>query len=255
MHGRGYVSLVGAGPGDPGLITVRGRDRLAAADAVVFDRLANPALLAHARPGAALIPAAKAAGHHVMTQDEINALLVDLARRRMKVVRLKGGDPFLFGRGGEEASALAAAGIDFEVIPGITSAFSVPAYAGIPVTDRRASMSVAVVTGHGSAEVLPDWRGLATSVDTLVILMGLRNLPTIAAELIAGGRAPTTPAAAIRAGTYEDQTVITAGLADLPAAVADAGLEAPVTIVVGDVVALAGSVAWFGGLNAARDTA
>jgi len=245
IHRGGRVALVGAGPGDPGLLTVRGRRLLRRAEVVVYDRLVAPALLDLA-PRALRIFAGKASGRHALEQDEINRLLVAHARRGRRVVRLKGGDPFVFGRGGEEAAALAAAGIRFEVVPGVSSATAVPAYAGIPVSHRGVASSFAVVTGHecrGAARV--DWERLAGAVDTLVILMGLTSLPRIARALAAAGRPPSTPVALIRAGTTPEQATVTGTLADIARRAAAARLEPPVLVVVGDVVALRERLRWF----------
>jgi uroporphyrinogen III methyltransferase/synthase len=236
------VYLVGAGPGDPGLITVRGADALARADVVVYDRLASPALLDLAPAQAERVSAAKGPGHAELSQDEINALLVARARTGATVVRLKGGDPFVFGRGGEEAEALAAAGIPFEVVPGITSAIAAPAYAGIPVTHRGVSTHFTVVTGHEdpskpSTDV--DWAALARAGGTLVILMGAGNIGEIARQLVDNGRAASTPVAAVRNGTRADQETVRATLATI----GDAGVRAPSAIVVGDVAAL--DLSWF----------
>ncbi|MGH7392053.1 MAG: uroporphyrinogen-III C-methyltransferase [Candidatus Rokuibacteriota bacterium] len=242
---RGSVALVGAGPGDPALITVRGRRLLRYADVVVYDRLVDPRLLDLSPPGARRVFVGKAGGHHTLEQDAINELLVLHARRGRRVVRLKGGDPFVFGRGGEEAEALAAAGVPFEVVPGVTSALAVPAYAGIPVTHRAAASSFAVVTGHESAHrSRVDWARLAGAVDTLVILMGLAGLPRIARELVAAGRPPSTPAAVVRAGTTADQVVVSGTLADIAGRAAAARLEPPAVIVVGEVVALREQLSW-----------
>jgi uroporphyrinogen III methyltransferase/synthase len=238
----GTVWLVGAGPGDPGLLTLRGAEVLATADVVVHDRLANAALLDLAPPGAERISVGKAPGRVELDQDGINALLVEHARAGRRVVRLKGGDPFVFGRGGEEAEALDAAGIPYEVVPGITSAIAAPAYAGIPVTHRGRSTHVTIVTGHedpakGHADV--DWDALARAGGTLVILMGATRIEEIAAALVAGGRAPETPVAAIRNGTRADQQTVRATLATI----GDADVRAPSAIVVGDVAAL--DLRWF----------
>lgn len=228
----GRVAIVGAGPGDPGLISVRGRDLIAGADVVVYDRLVHPSLWA----GKEAIDAGKEAGSHPLPQDEINALLVRLAGEGWQVVRLKGGDPFVFGRGAEEAEALAAAGIPFEVVPAPTSAVAALAAAGIPVTDRRHASSVAVVTGHCADAV--DWDRLATGADTLVVLMGLGHIGEIVGRLLAAGRDPATPSAVVENGTLPAQRVVTAPLAGLPDAVAAAGIASPAIIVVGDVVQL-----------------
>ncbi|HEY4937718.1 MAG TPA: siroheme synthase CysG [Actinomycetota bacterium] len=232
----GSVAIVGAGPGDPGLISVRGRQLLDAADVVVYDRLVHPSLW----EGKDAVDAGKEPGAHRVDQAQINELLVRLAREGRRVVRLKGGDPFVFGRGAEEVDALAAAGIRYEVVPGVTSAVAALGAAGIPVTDRRVSSSFAVVTGHcATGEV--DWDRLAMAVDTLVVLMGLRRLPEIVERLLAAGRPGDTPAAVVGNGSLPDQRVVTSTLAELPAAVALAGVSPPAVIVVGDVVRLRGS--------------
>jgi uroporphyrinogen III methyltransferase/synthase len=236
------VYLVGAGPGDPGLLTVRGAELLARADVVVYDRLAPPSLLALVPNGAELVSAGKAPGAVDLSQDEINAVLVDRGRTAGTVVRLKGGDPYVFGRGGEEAEALAAAGVPFEVVPGITSAIGAAAYAGIPVTHRGVSTHFTVVTGHEDptkARTDVDWAALARAGGTLVILMGAGRIGDIAQALIDGGRAPGTPVAAVRNGTRADQRTVRATLATI----ADVGVRAPSAIVVGDVAAL--DLGWF----------
>ena len=243
----GFVSLVGAGPGDPELITVKGLRRLRAADVVVYDALACPALLADCRPDAELIDAGKRGGQPSRPQPWINAVLIARARRGLQVVRLKGGDPFVFGRGGEEAEALQAAGIAWEVVPGVSAAVGAPAYAGIPVTHRDLASSVAFVTGHetpGRPSRI-DWQALATGVDTLVFLMGVGRLPEIAALLIAHGRSPDTPAAVVRWGTTPDQETVVASLATIAEEVARAGLGAPATLVIGEVVRLRERLSWF----------
>jgi uroporphyrinogen III methyltransferase/synthase len=236
------VYLVGAGPGDPGLLTVRGFAVLARADVVVYDRLASPTLLDVVPGTAELISAGKAPGQVDMTQDEINAVLVDRGRSADTVVRLKGGDPFVFGRGGEEAEALAVAGVPYEVVPGVTSAIGALAYAGIPVTHRGVSTHFTVVTGHedpgkGRADV--DWDALARVGGTLVILMGAGTIAAIAQRLMDSGLAPSTPVAAVRNGTRSDQHTVRATLATI----GDAGVRAPSAIVVGEVAAL--DLAWF----------
>jgi uroporphyrinogen III methyltransferase/synthase len=252
----GIVYLIGAGPGDPGLITVRGRDRLAQADVVVYDRLISSELLDCARPGAELIYAGKRPDHHTLTQDEINAVLVEKAQAGLKVARLKGGDPFVFGRGGEEAQALAAAGLPFEVVPGITSAIAAPAYAGIPVTHRDVAASFVVITGHRridfeaaeEGDVLGlDWAALA-AVDTLVFLMGVGTLPVIAEQLLKAGRPPETPVASIHWGTTPAQQVVTGTLADIAERADAAGLRPPAVTVVGEVAALRNGMRWFDAL-------
>jgi uroporphyrinogen III methyltransferase/synthase len=236
------VYLVGAGPGDPGLLTRRGGDLLASADVVVYDRLASPALLGLAPNHAELVDVGKAPGRAAMSQDDINALLVARGQAGLEVVRLKGGDPFVFGRGGEEAEACIAAGVPFEVVPGITSAIAAPAYAGIPVTHRTVSTHVTIVTGHedptkGTTDV--DWEALARAGGTLVILMGAGRLRDITKRLLDGGRDPATPVAAVRWGTRPDQQTVRSTLA----AIADAGVEAPSAIVVGAVAGL--DFPWF----------
>ncbi len=245
----GLVSLVGAGPGDPGLITVAGLDRLRRAEVVIYDRLANPALLAEAPPAAERLYVGKAAADHAVPQEAIADLLVARARAGKRVVRLKGGDPFVFGRGGEEALRLAAEGIPFEVVPGVTAAIAVPAYAGIPVTHRAYASSFAVITGQEDAdkdERTIDWAGIARGADTLVFLMGWRSLPAIVRELLAHGRAPDTPAAAIRWGTTARQRTVTATLDTLVNAVEQAKLGGPPMVtIVGDVVRLQARLAWF----------
>jgi uroporphyrinogen III methyltransferase/synthase len=236
------VYLVGAGPGDPGLLTVRGARLLGLADVVVYDRLVDPRLLELTRPDAELVYVGKAPGEVERTQPEIEALLVERGRTGETVVRLKGGDPFVFGRGGEEAEALAAANVPFEVVPGVTSAIAAPAYAGIPVTHRGVSTHFTVVTGHedptkGSTGV--DWDALAKTGGTLVILMGAGRVRELADQLVEGGRAPSTPVAAVRHGTHATQQTIRATLGTI----GDADVKAPSTIVVGDVAWL--DFAWF----------
>lgn len=235
----GRVSIVGAGPGDPELITVRGLARVRAAEVLVYDRLVAPALVAEAPPAAERIFAGKAKGHAALAQEAIEALLIARARAGNHVVRLKGGDPFVFGRGGEEVAALVAAGIPVEVVPGITSATAVPASAGIPVTHRALASSLTVVTGHedpGKPEAAVDWKWLAGSTGTVVVLMGLGQIAAICERLVAGGRDAETPAAAIASGSLPEQRVVVSSLAGLPAAVAAAHLVSPVLVVVGDVV-------------------
>lgn len=241
--------LVGAGPGDPDLITLRGAKALGRADVVLYDELATADLLDLAPEHAERINVGKR-GHESPTigQPEINALLVEHALAGRTVVRLKGGDPFVFGRGGEEVSACAEAGVPFEVVPGVTSAIAAPAYAGIPVTDRRHAASFAVVTGHkdpSRARERTRWRELGSAVDTLVILMGMRNLPQLVEEMIAGGRAPDTPAAAVMHGTLPEQRTCVSTLAGLPEAVAAQGLGSPSAVIVGGVVGLRAGLSWW----------
>ena len=242
----GIVYLVGAGPGDPGLITVRGRELIASCDAVVHDALANPALYADTR--AALHDVGKRGGStDSARQDEINGLLVRLAREGKRIVRLKGGDPFVFGRGSEEAQALAAAGVRFEVVPGVTAGIAAPAYAGIPVTHRGAATSVTFVTGHEDpAKGAPtvDWGALARAGGTLVLYMGVRSLGRIVATLRDAGMSPDTPAAAVQWGTRPDQRTLVATLSTLEDRVEKGGLEAPVIFVIGRVVALRDEIWW-----------
>lgn len=247
----GRVVLLGAGPGAPDLITLRGVNALRAADAVVYDALASPALLDWVPPGALRHNVGKR-GHDAPTlpQEEINALVLKLARAGKTVVRLKGGDPFVFGRGGEEATACAEAGVDFEVIPGISAAVGALAFAGIPLTDRRYSASFAVVTGHKDPTKVAEatrWEALAGAVDTLVVVMGMRNLADIVARLLAGGRDPQTPAAVVMNGTTPKQRVLVAPLGELPERARVDGFAAPAVIVVGNVVRLRESLAWFEG--------
>lgn len=240
---QGIVYLVGAGPGDPKLITVRGAEVLGVADVVVYDRLASPALLDLAHSSAERIYAGKEPGRSAMPQTEIDELLVDRALRGETVVRLKGGDPFVFGRGGEEMLACAEAGVSFEVVPGITSAIAAPALAGIPLTHRGVAQSFAVVTGSTAHGDEVDLASVATSTDTLVVLMAAGKLAAICAELVAAGRPSTEPAAIIQwAGTPEQRT-IGGTLDDLPARAAAARIGPPATLVVGAVVALAPATA------------
>lgn len=251
MAEGGFVSLVGAGPGDPELLTLKGLRRLRTADVVVYDALVSLELLRECRAEAELIYAGKRAGQHYRSQDEINALLIDKARAGLHVVRLKGGDPFVFGRGGEEASALAAASIAWEVVPGVSSAIGVPAYAGIPVTHRAAASSFAVITGHEDPrreESRLRWQALAQGIDTLVFLMGVGRLAEISAQLIAHGRPADTPAAVIRQGTTADQETVVGTLATIAADVERAYLGAPATLVVGEVVRLRAQLSWFDAL-------
>jgi uroporphyrinogen III methyltransferase/synthase len=262
MTPPGIVHLVGAGPGDPGLMTRRSLELIAAADAILYDRLIPADALDGARADCDLRYVGKAPGDVALSQEETTALLVELGLAGRRVVRLKGGDPFVFGRGGEEAEALSAAGVPFEVVPGITAGVAASAYAGIPVTHRDAASAVAFVTGHEAPEktrardgetpdsgaAAPhsdiDWQGLAAFPGTLVFYMGVRNLPEIAAALIAAGRDPAEPAAVVRRGTLPDQRTVTGTLADIAERVADAGLKAPAIAVVGPAVELRDTLAW-----------
>ncbi len=236
----GIVYLVGAGPGDPRLLTLRGAEVLQRADVVVHDRLAPAALLDLAPRGAERVDAGKARGHAAISQDGINRLLIDRARRGLSVVRLKGGDPFVFGRGGEEALALAAAGVPFEVVPGVSAAVAAPAYAGVPLTHRGVAASVAVVSAT-LAGGPADLGRVATAVDTLVVLMVAERLGEVCAGLIAAGRPADEPAVVIASATTTGQRSLVATLAALAAAEVDP----PATLVCGQVVALSGTLAWF----------
>ena len=231
----GSVALVGGGPGDPGLITTRGRRLLAEADVVVVDRLAPRELLATLAPDVEVIEAGKAPHAHTLTQAQINDVLVERARAGRRVVRLKGGDPFVLGRGGEEALACLEAGVPVEVVPGVTSAVAVPAAAGIPVTHRGLSRQVTIVSAHDAP---PDWEVLARLEGTLVLLMGVARLPDLAAQLVAHGRAATTPVAVVERGTLPDQRTTTGTLADIADVAAARGVTSPAVIVVGEVAAL-----------------
>lgn len=238
----GTVYLVGAGPGDPALITVKGRDVLARAGAVLFDHLAPDSLLAFAPPGAERLYVGKKKSAHAFSQDAICAMLIERARRGITVVRLKGGDPFLFGRGGEEAEALVEAGIPFEVVPGVSTPMGIAAYTGVPLTHREHTSAVTFVTGHAVEAI--DWNKVGHA-ETLVIFMGLTTFPQIASELISRGRAPETPAMAVRWATRPDQQTVTGTLATLPARIAAAGMKPPATIVIGEVVHLRDKLDWF----------
>lgn len=255
----GWVYLVGAGPGDPGLITVRGVELLATADLVIYDNLANPALLAHA-PQAELFYVGKKAAEHTLTQDQINQLLIDRAQLGLRIVRLKGGDPFVFGRGGEECEALHQAGIPFEVVPGITAAIAAPAYAGIPVTHRDLNSSFTLITGHekeqeyqsseardrspaaGSSDV--DWSVIA-KLPCIAFYMGVKSLPRICQKLIAHGMDSATPVATIQWGTHARQRVVTGTLATQPSLVAESRIGPPAITLVGKVVQLRPIMNWF----------
>lgn len=236
------VYLVGAGPGDPDLITWKGRKLLEQADSILFDHLANEALLDLAPPHAERVYVGKKKAIHSYTQEEICEMLIERAKRGMTVVRLKGGDPFIFGRGGEEAEALADAGILFEVVPGVTSPLGIAAYSGIPLTHRDHTSVVTFVTGHDVSHI--DWDKVGSS-ETLVILMGLTTFHQIASELVARGRSPETPAIAVRWGTRPDQQTITGTLATLPQRILQEGLKPPATIIVGEVVRLREKLNWY----------
>jgi uroporphyrin-III C-methyltransferase len=236
MAATGIVYLVGAGPGDPDLITVKGAKCLQMAEVVVYDRLANPALLDLVQPWAEKIYAGKEPQRHRLNQEEINNLLITEAQQGKTVVRLKGGDPFVFGRGGEECLALAQANVPFVVVPGISSAIAVPAAIGVPVTQRHVAQTFTVVTGHTANDLFgTDWADLPRS-GTLVILMGVKHLPQIVERLLANGRFPTTPAATICSGTLPEQGYVVGTLADI--AEKAKHLPAPAVTIVGEVVAI-----------------
>lgn len=245
---KGYVYLIGAGPGDPGLITVKGRECIARADVIMYDYLANEELLRHARPDAELIYAGKVGGAHNREQSQINELLVAKALEGKVVARLKGGDPFVFGRGGEECEALVAAGIPFEVVPGVTAGIGAPSYAGIPLTHRHVTTSVAFVTGHehpGKEVSEIDWERLSLGSGTVVFYMGMKNLPQIAAHLMDHGRPPETPVALVRWGTRPEQEVLVGTLADIAERARRANFKAPAITIVGEVVNLREQLRWF----------
>lgn len=244
----GTVYLIGAGPGDPKLITVKGAECIARADAVVYDRLANPRLLRHMKAGAEKIYVGKLPDRHTLQQEEINQLLVDLALQGKTVARLKGGDPSIFGRVGEEAELLAEHHVPFEIVPGITSAIAVPAYAGIPVTHRDYTSSLAIITGHedpAKTASSHDWSKLATATGTSIFLMGVANLAYIRDQLTAHGRSSDTPVAVIRWGTRVEQQTVTGTLVNIVERVREAGLESPAIIIVGDVVRLRDTLSWY----------
>jgi uroporphyrin-III C-methyltransferase len=243
----GKVFLVGAGPGDPGLLTLRGAEALRQADVVVYDRLVSGEVLDLAPALAERVYAGKAPGQAAIDQDDINDLLVKRARGGKQVVRLKGGDPFVFGRGGEEALACARADVAFEVVPGVSSAVAAPAFAGIPVTHRGLAASVAVVTASGAGGRPVELRRVATAVDTLVVLMAAGRLAEVCRSLIEAGRPATDPAAIVQWATTPQQRLVKATLADLPELADQAGIRAPATLVVGGVVNLSALLDWFEG--------
>lgn len=244
----GKVYLVGAGPGDPGLLTIKARDLIEAAGCIVYDHLVNPDILQYAHPSAELIYAGKQGHKCAIKQETIHAILVTKTTEHKIVVRLKGGDPFIFGRGGEEALALASAGIEYEVVPGVSSGAAVAAYAGIPITHRGLSASVTFVTGHEDptkAQSSLHWQHLAHGSDTLVIFMGVSNVRHIAAKLLMHGKAPDTPVAFIQQGTYAQQITHTCTLLEVPELLATASIQAPAIIVIGEVVKLREQLQWF----------
>jgi uroporphyrinogen III methyltransferase / synthase len=245
---KGMVYLVGAGPGDPELITAKGIRCIAAADVLIYDYLASRELLVHAGPECELIYVGKKGGDHTLSQDGINALIVAKAAAGNTVTRLKGGDPFIFGRGGEEAEELVKAGIGFEIVPGVTSAIAAPAYAGIPLTHRQFTSTVAFITGHedpSKAASDIDWAALAKGIGTLVFLMGVKNLARIVERLQRHGRPAATPAALVRWGTTSRQKTVTGTLGNIEDKARQAGIKAPAILVVGQVVALRDSLKWF----------
>nr|HID57630.1 uroporphyrinogen-III C-methyltransferase [Desulfobacterales bacterium] len=244
----GKVYIVGAGPGDPGLITVKGVSCIKEADVIIYDHLAPVELLEFAQEAAELIYAGKQGGAHTLSQDDINDLLVRKAKAGYVVVRLKGGDPFIFGRGGEEARVLATAGIPFEIVPGVTSAIAAPAYAGIPITHRRYNSTIAFIAGHEDPTkegCSINWSKIATGVGTLIFLMGVKNLPYITNRLIDGGRDPDTPVAVIRWASTPKQITVTGTLKDIVRRSQEAGIGPPAVIVVGEVVSLRKELNWF----------
>ncbi|KAA0564676.1 uroporphyrinogen-III C-methyltransferase [Bacillus sp. CH30_1T] len=243
----GKVYLVGAGPGDPELITLKALKSIQKADVILYDRLVNKELLSDAKKGADLIYCGKLPNYHTMKQDTINHFLVRYASSGKVVVRLKGGDPFVFGRGGEEAEALAKKGIPFEIVPGITSGIAAAAYAGIPVTHREASSSVAFVTGHKQNNQQEDekWESLAKGIDTLAIYMGVGNLPYIKEKLIHYGKCKDTPVALVHWGTTEVQRTVTGTLETIIDIVKEEKIENPSMIIVGEVVRFREKIQWF----------
>ncbi|MDO8931668.1 MAG: uroporphyrinogen-III C-methyltransferase [Rhodocyclaceae bacterium] len=243
---QGKVYLVGSGPGDPELLTLKAARLIGSVDVIVYDHLVGAGILDHARPDAERIYVGKEAGKHTLPQEEINTLLVKLARQGKSVVRLKGGDPFIFGRGGEEIEELTASGIAFEVVPGVTAASGMAAYAGIPLTHREHAQSCVFVTGHlkdGSVDL--DWKALARPQQTVVIYMGISTLGEICRQLVAHGLPADTPAACVRHATLPSQQAVVGTLATLADAVAAAKLKQPALIVVGSVVSLRGRLNWF----------
>ncbi|MEK4227967.1 uroporphyrinogen-III C-methyltransferase [Solibacillus sp. FSL H8-0538] len=244
----GKVFIVGAGPGDPKLITVYGLECIQQADVIAYDRLVNPKLLEYAKPGAELVYCGKSPGNHGLIQDEIHVLLVKEATAGKTVVRLKGGDPFVFGRGAEEAKVLAKAGILYEVVPGITAGIAAPAYAGIPVTHRDYATSFAIVTGHGREEKGNDflnWDALANGIDTIAFYMSVGNIEHITSQLMKHGRSSTTPVAVIEWGTTEKQRTLTGTLETISTQIQESGYHNPSMILVGDVVRVREQIAWF----------
>ncbi len=243
----GKVYLVGAGPGDPDLITVKALKCIQKADVILYDRLVNKCLLDNAKSNATLVYCGKLPNHHLIEQETINHLLVKYAKQGKVVTRLKGGDPFVYGRGAEEAEALAKNGVSFEIVPGITAGIAAPAYAGIPVTHREVSSSFAVITGHRSKGKPNDenWGNLVNGVDTLVIYMGVKNLPFICDSLLKYGKDPDTPVALIYWGTTSEQRTVTGTLRTIVGIVSAKKVENPSMIIIGEVVELRKQIAWF----------
>ncbi|MEA3470925.1 MAG: uroporphyrinogen-III C-methyltransferase, partial [Thermodesulfobacteriota bacterium] len=247
MNKRGKVYIVGAGPGDPGLLTVKAVRCLEKSDVIVYDYLVSSDILGYARKDVRRIYVGKKGGHHTVSQDELNRILVKEASEGNIVARLKGGDPFIFGRGGEEAEALAKEKIPFEIIPGITSAIAVPAYAGIPLTHREHTSTVAFVTGHEDPkkdESRIDWKKLS-GIETLVFLMGVKNLPRIVQSLLENGRNPDTPVAIIRWGTTHDQFTLSGTLGDITVLAEEKKMIPPAIFVVGEVAGMRENLNWF----------
>lgn len=244
----GKVFLVGAGPGDPKLITVKGMECLQAADVIAYDRLVNKELLAYAKQEAELIFCGKLPGKHALIQEQINRLLVEKAEQGLNVVRLKGGDPCVFGRVGEEAEELANSGIPFEIVPGITAGIAAPAYAGIPVTHRDHASSFAIITAHGREQKGEDhinWQALAQGIDTIAFYMGVGNLPHICAQLIRHGKKPSTPAALIEWGTTAEQRTVVGKLSTIEKKAKEHQITNPAIVLVGEVVQLREKISWF----------
>jgi len=245
---KGKVYLIGAGPGDPGLITVRGLECIENADVIIYDYLASPVLLKHARENTEIIYVGKKGSSHTLPQDKISDLIVEKASMGLTVARLKGGDPFIFGRGAEEAEELIKAGVSFEVVPGVTSAIAAPAYAGIPLTHRNFTSTVAFVTGHEDPTKKKsniDWTSLVKGLGTIVFLMGVKNLPNITKQLVSHGMKSDTPVALIQWGTTPRQLTVSGTLDNIVERVKSAGLKSPATIVVGGVVKLRETMKWF----------
>lgn len=245
---KGKVFLVGAGPGDPKLLTIYGLECLKQSDVVAYDRLVNPELLEFVKPGAELIFCGKSPGNHAFIQDQINQLLVDKANEGKVVTRLKGGDPCVFGRGGEEAQVLREHHIEFEIVPGVTAGIAVPAYAGIPVTHRDYASSFAIVTGHGRADKKQDhlnWEALAQGIDTVAFYMSVGNLTHICEQLIKHGRDPDTPVAIIEWGTLSKQRTITASLKEIDRLSKQENIQHPALFLVSETVRLREKIKWF----------